>query len=138
MKLTYTLMASLALGTAAFGQATDHSHHHPATTPQTSKAKGGGMDMKACMKDMALAHEKLVSLVAMMNACQGADRIDATAAVVNQMVANETKMMEMCHSMMSMPGGMMGGGMMGGKGMGGMKMDREKPKPTDHRAHHGG
>lgn len=113
---------------------------------------GGGMGMgmgnmmESCMRDMKAGHDKVAALAAKMNASQGADRIDATTAVINQMLANENKMMAMCHMMMSMHGGMGGGGMrkgMGGGMHGGMGMNPGKPAPPKapekgHAGHHGG
>jgi len=106
----------IAAASQAFGQANPHATHHHLTKPSAVKPMGG-MDMEKCMRDMKVSEAKLDTLVSKMNAVQGADRIEATTAVINQMASSQKAMMAMCHAMMSNGMGMMGGpAKSGGKG----------------------
>lgn len=91
---------------------------HP-PKPATAKAKhqaGMPTDMAAKCQAMMAEHEKMMTelkaadqrlddLVAKMNAASGAEKVDATAAVVNEMVTQRRTMRD---GMMKMEGGMMG------------------------------
>jgi YHS domain-containing protein len=72
------------------------------------------------MAEMSSMGQKLDSLVAQMNAAQGQAKVDAIAAVINEMNNDRKQMMEHMAGMMR-SGGMMGG-MMGGEGHSGMTM----------------
>jgi len=90
------------------------------------------MDMKQCMADMAKGQAKLADLAAKMNATQGAERIDATTATVNEMVAQEKAMQEMCMAMMANMGPE--GGHAHGKSS--EKHDGRPKKGGEHAGHH--
>ncbi|AIE84846.1 hypothetical protein OP10G_1478 [Fimbriimonas ginsengisoli Gsoil 348] len=102
-------MAALVTTSLVAAQDAGHQGHHPQpTTSKRNHASGGamggmmqGMDMAKCMADMQAGQKKLEALAAKMNAAQGADRIDATSAVINEMVKQQGEMMQMCHMMMS-------------------------------------
>lgn len=88
---------------------------HTAQHAATAKAKpAAGMDAKCqammaerdkMMTEMKAADQRLDGLVAKMNAAAGAEKTDATAAVVNEMVtqrrAMQSGMMTMQHDMMA-------------------------------------
>jgi hypothetical protein len=103
-------MGGLAQQAVAKGQATP-----PAATGQAAPAAAPGQmaDMmarrQAMMTEMHAANQKLDDLVAKMNAAGGNDRIDAMAAVINELVAQHKNMGA---SMMSMSGMMSMGKMM--------------------------
>ncbi|MCA1733550.1 MAG: hypothetical protein LC732_08100 [Acidobacteria bacterium] len=112
-----TLQVSLAIfliAGAAFAQ------HPPATG--TQGAAPAGMNCQMMMDHMHAKQkamdEKLQPLVARMNAATGQARVDATAAVVNELVAQRHQAREqmmtmmprmMNHMMEHMQGGMMSG-----------------------------
>jgi len=134
-------LAALTLVNGAFAQTPmQHGGMKPAAPMQGMgmMKMGMGMDMKKCMADMKAGAAKLDDLAAMMNACKGQDKINATAAVVNEMLAQKKKMDAMCMQMMSHMSGMMdhmGGGMMGHMGAAAAK---PATPPVDHSKHHGG
>jgi hypothetical protein len=109
-------MGGLAQQAVAKGQASP-----PAASGQAAPAAATGQmgDMmarhQAMMTEMHAANQKLDDLVAKMNAAGGNDRIDAMAAVINELVAQHKNMgagmmsmggMMSTGKMMSMPGGM--------------------------------
>jgi hypothetical protein len=70
-------------------------------------AQGDGSKMAGCMATMAgkqAAQKTLDGLVTRMNAAQGATKIEAITAVINELVAQQQRMAE---SMTSMHGSMM-------------------------------
>jgi len=69
------------------------------------------------MKKMEADDAKLEELVAAMNAAQGQAKVDAIAAVLNEMVSQRRAMRAHRDEMRATHGGM-GGGMGGGKGAG--------------------
>ena len=87
-----------------------------ATTAKAKPASGMSADMAAKCQAMMADHEKMMTemkaadqrlddLVAKMNAASGAEKVGATAAVVNEMVTQRRTMRD---GMMKMEGGMMG------------------------------
>ncbi len=123
MKTNATLVAlMLASGLAAGAAAQEHQQHHPPATTQSAtpgtKTPGtqGAPDMKAsCQQMMAMregmmakmkaADDRLDGLVAKMNAATESAKVDATAAVVTELVTQRRQMRD---QMMSMESGMMG------------------------------
>jgi hypothetical protein len=79
------------------------------------------MDMGKHMAAMKAADAKLNSLTVKMNAARGSAKVDATAAVVTELVSQQKQMRAMCMGMMSHMGA-------GGKA----------PTPADHSKHTGG
>ena len=137
MKTTTILLAGLAMASLAVAQA-PQSKQHPGQGPKhggmpmqmgqgMGMGHGMGMGMKMgmmpMMREMMAGQQKLEALAAKLNHSQGADRIDATTAVVNQMLANQKAMMKMCMNMMSMHGRM---------------GPSTPPPPSGHMGHHGG
>lgn len=87
----------------------------PMATPQAKAQTGMTADMSAkcqammadrekMMTEMKAADQRLDQLVAKMNAASGADKVDATAAVVTEMVSQRRTMRD---GMMKMEDGMM-------------------------------
>jgi hypothetical protein len=87
-----------------------------ATTAKAKPASGMAADMPAKCQAMMADHEKMMAemkaadqrlddLVARMNAASGMEKVDATAAVVSEMVAQRKAMQD---GMMKMQQGMMG------------------------------
>ena len=114
MKTTLTILVGLAITSVVVAQGSNSKHHetqqprHGGMSMQMGHGMGKGMgmkmkmDMMSCVCDMQAGQAKLEALASKMNHSQGADRIDATTAVVNQMLANQKAMMKMCMNMMSM------------------------------------
>src|SRR4051812_35089979 len=101
-------LAALVSIVGAYAQSGGHAQHHTKTAPQTKTQMRAGMampmadmDMAKCMADMKAGAAKLADLAAMMNSCKGLDKIDATAGVVNEMLAEQKKCDAMCMQMMS-------------------------------------
>lgn len=150
--------AMLAIGLLA--QAAPHSHKHPAQKATARSKQGqkkqGMMDdkMMAHCQEMMQKHkqmqagmkamdEKLDGLVATMSTATGSDKVDATAAVVSEMVAQRKAMQA---RMASMQAGMMQHMMehmpMGKKSMPmcpmmkGMQAPQNSPGKSDEHAQH--
>ncbi len=121
-----TLLATVAVPVMLVAQApatTAHQHEHAAT--QGHAATGDQSDQmkqmhQTMMSEMEAMDQKLDGLVAQMNAAQGQAKVDAIAAVINEMNNDRKQMMEHMASMMGR-GGMMGG-MMGAEGQPGATM----------------
>ncbi len=129
MKLREAICALVAISTASitFAQTDPHAQHQ-SRAGQAKPAPMAGMDMEKCMRDMQAAEAKLDALVSKMNSTQGADRIDATTAVINQLVTSNKQMMSMCHMMMmKKPMGAMGGP---------SRLRHGKAMPKGHAGHH--
>ena len=101
------LAMTLFVGSGVAQQSMSHAQTKEPTTPG-----GTAMTMKPdmmaqhqqMMAGMRMADQKLDGLVAAMNSARGGDKVDAIAAVINEMVAHQ----KMMHAgMMSMSGGMM-------------------------------
>ncbi|MGE5359142.1 MAG: YHS domain-containing protein [Bacteroidales bacterium] len=113
-----TLLATIAVPVMVVAQApapatTAHQHEH--ATAQGHPTTGGQSDeMKQMhqkmMAEMAAVDQRLDGLVAQMNAAQGQAKVDAIAAVINEMNNDRKQMMQHMTSMMG-HGGMMGGTM---------------------------
>jgi len=80
----------------------------PAAANPTEKAIGGCEQMMQKHKDDLAALE---SKTAAMNAAQGSEKMDAIAAVVNELVTQQRAMQNGCPMMGEKMSGMMGGGM---------------------------
>ena len=104
-------VALLAVASPLARQATapqPHQHQTPDKAKPQSDMMAKCMAMKAehekMMADVQAADQRLDSLVAKMNAASGPAKIDATAAVVREIVGQRKAMRE---SMMTMQHGMM-------------------------------
>ena len=105
-------LAALVTVSVVGAQGAGHQGHHPKTTTSKRNHSGHGgmamgsmmrgMDMAKCMADMHAGQKKLEALAAKMNAAQGAGRIDATTAIINEMVKQQGEMMQKCEMMMSL------------------------------------
>ena len=125
--------------TVALAQApVDGGHHQGPAAP----AGDGTLapEPQRMMKMMAADDEKLAGLVTAMNAAKGDQKVAAIAAVVNELVAQRTRM----QAQMRMQAGMMDqmmSHMAAMHGPGGM-MNKKAPEPAagvneqDHAAHH--
>ncbi len=138
--LTGALLAS-GLGATLYAQG-----QHNDKTPAAAPPKMGMMHDKMAahhdkmMADMKAADAKLDALVAKMNAAKGNTKVEAMAAVLNEMVAQRKMMrgqMQAMHEKM-MGGGMMSGGKPGGMMDGGMmgKPDAKSNAKTNNYAQH--
>ncbi len=120
-----TLLATVAVPVMVVAQApatAGHQHEHASAQGQAAtEGQSDRMQMhQKMMAEMAAMNQKLDTLVAQMNAAQGQAKVDAIAAVINEMNNDRKQMMEHMASMMG-HGGMMGG-MMGAEGQPGMTM----------------
>ncbi len=121
-----TFLAAVAVPVMVAAQApATAGHQHEHATAQGQAATQGRSDEMAqmhqkMMAEMAAMNQKLDALVAQMNAAQGQAKVDAIAAVINEMNNDRKQMMEHMASMMGRGGTM--GGMMGAEGRGGMTM----------------
>jgi hypothetical protein len=89
-----------------------HQHQHPGATAQAKpgsamadKCKAMMAEHEKMMADMNAADQRLDGLVATMNSATGQAKVDATAAVVSELVAQRKAMRD---RMMSAEHGMMG------------------------------
>jgi hypothetical protein len=89
---------------AQANQGQQHEHQAPAAGAQPDMP---GMHARM-MADMKAADQRLDALVAKMNSASGQAKVDAVAAVVNELVTQRTAMQEMMAScpMMQNMGGM--------------------------------
>lgn len=86
--------------------ATAKTKPHPRmATDMAAKCQAMMADHEKMMTEMKAADQRLDDLVAKMNAASGAEKGDAIAAVVNEMVTQRRTMRD---GMMKMEGGMMG------------------------------
>lgn len=95
-------------------------------TPQAAHPGAGAMMARQMpmMQERQASQKRLDELVATMNAARGAERLDAIAAVVNELAAQQKQM----------PGGTMCGGMMPQRPNG---SEAVTPKTSgDHDSHH--
>ena len=123
----------------------------PASGPMMGEKKMDESSMMAMHKEMMTKMEamdsKLDDMVKKMNAAKGNSKVDATAAVVNELVAQRKQMRAhmmamqpemMKHMMEHMHSGMMKGmmecPMM--KGMAGPSAEPKKPAADEHSQHH--
>ena len=122
-------LTALAIAVAFMASATFAQQGAPPAAAQAHSGQGGMMggnpQMMAMhekmMADMKAMDATLDMKVAAMNAAKGSAKVDATAAVVNEMVTHHKQMMA---KMMTMQGHMMNG----------MKGMDDKSK-TDHKEH---
>lgn len=135
-KLVQAFLATCFVATAALAQ------QPPATMPHGDAA---GMDCKTMMKQMQARSkamdEKLQPLVDRMNAARGQARVDAMAAVVNELVAQRSQAREqmmtmmpqmMNHMMEHMQGGMMRGMREGMMACPMMQSQKAQLAPAEH------
>ena len=74
-------------------------------TDMAAKCQAMMADHEKLMKEIKAADQRLDDLVTKMNAASGTEKVDATAAVVNEMVTQRRTMRD---GMMKVEGGMMG------------------------------
>ena len=113
-KLSHALAIALFIGSGFALTETIVAAQEPAPQPKSSQETAMGQMMKdqsammaergKMMADMKAMDQKLNELVARMNAAQRAEKIDAIAAVVQEFVAQHTRMGD---RMMTMQNGMM-------------------------------
>lgn len=111
LKITLPILMSVVLATGLSAQTQPHSHNHPSPKAATQSKQGqrkAGMNdkkmMARChemmqkraqrMADIKALDEKLDGLVATMNAATGSDKVEAIAAVVNEMAAQRKVLQE--------------------------------------------
>jgi hypothetical protein len=104
-------------------------------------AQQPGGEMRMSMMDSADA--RLDRLVSTMNQTTGSRKVQAMAAVINELVTQRKTMRTHARQMMMGPGGMMGNQMGGGRNMPNRKPASPdtaptpaKPDTTDHGQHH--
>ena len=100
----------------------EHTAHQHGKSDDAAGGKGGHEQMQAhceqMMGEMKAMDARLTEKVAAMNAAAGNDKIDAMAAVINELAAQRKTMQEHMmsrHEGMMSHGGGMKGGMKGGK-----------------------
>ena len=111
-----TIGAAAALGVVLlfapmFAQSTTPEQAAPATGPRAGMmGMMGMMNHQQMMADMKAADSRLQELVTRMNAAKGDQKVEAMAALLTELVRNESnlhhRMMEM-HGQMEMRGRMM-------------------------------
>jgi hypothetical protein len=137
LAVTAALLAS-GLGATLFAQAQHNAQTHQAGAAAPPKMGMTHEGMAAyhdkMMAEMKAADTKLDALAAKMNAAKGNAKVEAMAAVINEMVSQRKMMrgqMQMMHEQM-----MGGQGMMGGSGMMGKPNTKPTVKPDKHKQHH--
>jgi hypothetical protein len=95
----------------------------PAANPAEKAMRGCEQMMQKHKDDLAALESK----TAAMNAAQGSEKMDAIAAVVNELVTQQRTMQNGCPMMGEKMGGMMGGGMK-------HDMSRQAPAPPSEGA----
>lgn len=104
--MKYNVAPALILGIAILScssaMAAQNQHHQG----MKSKRMSGMQHEMSGMGHTMPSDEKLDKLVRTMKTSQGADRVDATAAVVAEMVEEHRQMMRMCRMMCEHMGGM--------------------------------
>ena len=98
-QLGLSVLAVLAIA-GAYAQSGIHKDHQ--TMPATKDKAMSSMDMSKHMAMMKAGEAKLDALIAKMNGAQGSDKVDATAAVVGELVSQQKQMGAMCMGMMNM------------------------------------
>ena len=132
--LTFLLGTGIGLAQTA-GESQAQPMHHgmmQQQTVQSQEAEGGMPDKckammekkQQMMQKCKMMDARLDELVAAMNTATGQQKIDAMAALLNELVQQRKSMHEM---MMNMQGGMMHGKMQGGMMQGEMSQGK-KPK----------
>ncbi len=124
------MLPALAIGAALFASGAFAQESQPKGGMPPASGHGGMMSgnmqtmamHNQMMADMKTMEASLDLKVAAMNAAKGRDKVDATAAVVNEMVSQQKQMMA---KMMGMHNQMM----MGMKGM-------DEKSPEAHKEHH--
>ena len=104
---------------------------------------GRPMKGEMMMSKMDSADVRLDRLVSIMNKTTGGKKVQAMAAVINELVAQRKTMRAHARKMMMSPDGMMGNGMGGGRSRQNMKptspdtaASLAKPDTADHAQHH--
>ena len=104
---------------------------------------GHPMKGEMMMSMMDSADTRLDRLVSTMNQTTGGRKVQAMAAVINELVAQRKTMRTHARQMMMGPDGMMGNGMSGGRNRQNMKPTSPdtapspaKPDTADHAQHH--
>ena len=98
-QLGLSVLAVLAIA-GANAQSGIHKDHQ--TMPATKDNAMSSMDMSKHMAMMKAGEVKLDALIAKMNNALGSDKVDATAAVVGELVLQQKQMGAMCMGMMNM------------------------------------
>ena len=138
--LTVAVAAIAGAATVALAQAPVDGGHHQLPVPPVASAGTPVPDRHQMMQTMAADDQKLDGLIVIMNMATGDEKVAAIAAVVNELVAQRTRM----QMQMRMQAGMMDqmmSHMAAMQGPGGM-MNKKAPDPTpsvsdqDHAAHH--
>jgi hypothetical protein len=132
------LAGSFLLASGVSAQQPGRQHGDTANAMRGRPMKG---EMMMSMMDSADA--RLDRLVSTMNKTTGSSKVQAMAAVINEMVAQRKTMRTHARQMMTGPDGMMGNGMGGGRNMQNMKPTSPdtapspaKPDTADHAQHH--
>lgn len=109
MKQTLSLgLAAIVLATGAYVEAVgageptpaQHEQHHAQPAPEVKETPAASQSCQMLASAQQLAAEleamdgKLADLAARMNAAAGADRLDATVAVVNELLAQRQQLRE--------------------------------------------
>jgi predicted oxidoreductase len=100
--LALTFVAT-AFSSSAIAQTHDHTKHQTTKSTKSTKTEPPMpkmMDMEKCKADMKAGQAKLDDLTAKMNASQGEEKTNSTAAVINEMMIQKKAMDEMCVMMM--------------------------------------
>jgi hypothetical protein len=131
------LTGTFLLASGVSAQQPSRQHGDTANAMRGRQMKG---EMMMSMMDSADA--RLDRLVSTMNKTTGSRKVQAMAAVINELVAQRKTMRTHARQMMG-PDGMMGNGMGGGRNMQNMKPTSPdtapslaKPDTADHAEHH--
>ena len=114
--------------TVVLAQAPAGGGHHESPAIPAGGPATLAPDQQQMMKMMAADDEKLAGLVTTMNAAKGDQKVAAIAAVVTELAAQRTRMMQMMRMQTSMMDQMMSH-MAAMHGAGGM-MNKQAPAPT--------
>jgi hypothetical protein len=132
------LAGSFLLASGVSAQQPGRQHGDTANAMRGRPMKG---EMMMSMMDSADA--RLDRLVSTMNKTTGSSKVQAMAAVINEMVAQRKTMRTHARQMMTGHDSMMGNGMGGGRNMQNMKSTSPdtasspaKPDTADHAQHH--
>lgn len=161
IRLSLLIAAGIVLATSLVAQTPPHSQPHPSQKAGSQKPQSqnrssatkqqmmahcrGMMDKhKQMQADMKAMDKKLDGLVATMNAATGTKKVEATAAVVNAMVAQRKATHEKMSAMQTgMMGHMMEHMQMGKDSMSMCPMmqkmhapQKDSSTPEDHTKHH--
>ncbi len=118
-----TLLATVAVPMLLVAQApatTEHQHQHATAQGHPTEAQSDQMKQmhEKMMAEMQAMDQKLDGLIAQMNAAQGQAKVDAIAAVINEMNNDRKQVMQQMTSMMAHRGMMAGAGNHPGMTMG--------------------